>query len=93
MTYADDTTMSKLIAVETTSIPSTTVSAEEAAKATTLFNQAISDGWNLEMDWLWLATKVTLDGQRQQCLERALAINPANAETRKVLKRLRSSQR
>ena len=41
-----------------------------------LFAQALRDDSNLEMDWLWIATKVLTDGQRAYCLRRALRINP-----------------
>jgi len=40
-----------------------------------LFAQALRDDSNLELDWLWLATKVRTDGQRSYCLRRALRIN------------------
>ena len=44
-----------------------------------LFAQALRDDSNLEMDWLWLATKVQTDGQRAYCLRRAIRINPQSA--------------
>jgi len=48
-----------------------------------LFAQALRDDSNLEMDWLWLATKVQTDGQRAYCLRRALRINPRSALARR----------
>src|SRR5215472_8297658 len=41
-----------------------------------LFLQGLREDSNLEMDWLWLASRVTEDGQRRYCFRRALAINP-----------------
>jgi hypothetical protein len=41
-----------------------------------LFLQGLREDSHLEMDWLWLATRVGCDGQRRYCLRRALAINP-----------------
>jgi hypothetical protein len=41
-----------------------------------LFAQAVREGSNLELDWLWLAGQVTRDAERRYCLERALYINP-----------------
>jgi hypothetical protein len=48
----------------------------EDPRANDLFAQALRDDSNLEMDWLWLATKVLTDGQRAYCLRRAQRINP-----------------
>jgi hypothetical protein len=44
--------------------------------ANDLFAQALRDNSNLELDWLWLATKVLTDGQRAYCLRRAQRISP-----------------
>ena len=44
-----------------------------------LFAQALREDSNLEMDWLWLATKVQTESQRAYCLRRALRINPRSA--------------
>ena len=41
-----------------------------------LFLQGLREDSNLEMDWLWLASRVSEDGQRRYCFRRALAINP-----------------
>ncbi len=54
-----------------------------------LFIQAIDDDSNLEMDWLWLATKVTSNSQRQYCLQRALHINPHSGPAKRGLAQLR----
>ena len=51
----------------------------EDPTANDLFAQALRDNSNLEMDWLWLATKVLTEGQRAYCLRRALRINPRSA--------------
>lgn len=49
---------------------------------------AVEDGSNLEMDWLWLATKVEAGNERRYCLLRALAINPASEIARRELQSL-----
>ena len=41
-----------------------------------LFQEALRDPSNLEMDWLWLAAQVTRDCERAYCLQQALRINP-----------------
>jgi len=56
----------------------------------TLFAEAVRDGWNMEMDWLWLATKVTIDAHRRYCLERALKINPDSEMAKLGLRQLRA---
>jgi hypothetical protein len=57
--------------------------------ANDLFAQALRDDSNLEMEWLWLATKVLTDGQRAYCLRRALGINPRSALARRGFALLR----
>ena len=54
-----------------------------------LFAQALRDDSNLEMDWLWLATRMRTDSQRVYCLRRALQINPRSALAIRGLARLR----
>ena len=54
-----------------------------------LFIQGQREDSNLEMDWLWLATQVTSDGERRYCLQRALAINPESRFARRGLVQLR----
>ena len=54
-----------------------------------LFIQAVFDDSNLEMDWLWLATKVTSDSQRRYSLKRALRINPDSELAKRGLRQLR----
>jgi len=51
--------------------------------------QAFRDDSSLEMDWLWLATKVESSWLRRYCLQRALLINPHSALARRGLARLR----
>jgi hypothetical protein len=53
------------------------------------FLEMLREDSNLEMDWLWLATQVTADGQRAYCLRRALAINPESRLAQRGLARLR----
>lgn len=42
----------------------------------TLFQEALGDPSNLEMDWLWLAAQVTRASEQSYCFEQALRINP-----------------
>ena len=53
-----------------------------------LFMQAIYDDSNLEMDWLWLATKVNSNSQRRYALLRALRINPRSGPAKRGLAQL-----
>lgn len=53
-----------------------------------LFQQALQEDSNLEMDWLWLATKVSSIAQRRYALERALHINPRSAAAKRGIKQL-----
>lgn len=53
-----------------------------------LFASAVEEGSNLEMDWLWLATKMTTENERRYCLLRALAINPTSEMAWRELERL-----
>ena len=53
-----------------------------------LFIQGLREDSNLEMDWLWLASRVSDDGQRRYCFRRALAINPESDLAQRGLARL-----
>jgi hypothetical protein len=53
-----------------------------------LFLQGLREDSNLEMDWLWLATRVSSDGQRRYCLQRALTIHPESHLARRGLSHL-----
>ena len=66
---------------------------EHGTEPDTLFVQAIADNVNLELEWLWLATKVTREEERRYCLERALYINPYSATARHELARLNAVRR
>jgi hypothetical protein len=48
----------------------------EDPRANDLLAQALRDNSKLEMDWLWLATKILTDGQRACCLRRTQRISP-----------------
>jgi hypothetical protein len=61
----------------------------EALAADDLFLQAVREDSNLEMDWLWLATRVSSPAQRRYALRRALRINPHSALARRGLAQLR----
>jgi len=51
--------------------------------------QVLRDDSNLEMDWLWLATKVESNWLRRYCLQRALLINPHSALAKRGLAQLK----
>lgn len=55
---------------------------------TAAFNQAITEGWNHETDWLWLANRVQRIEQQAVCFKRVLYINPANSKAKSHLKKL-----
>lgn len=44
-----------------------------------LFAAALRDSSNLEMDWLWLATRVASASEQRYCWERALHSSPHSA--------------
>ena len=50
--------------------------------------QGLREDSNLEMDWLWLASRVSDDGQRRYCFRRALAINPESQLAQRGLAQL-----
>ncbi len=60
---------------------------EDSRHATEMFNQAVQEDWNVEMDWLWLATVVTLGSQQRFCYEKALNINPNSKMAKRGLRR------
>ena len=53
-----------------------------------LFAQGVREDSNLELDWLWLFTRVASISERRYCLERALAINPHSEMARAELAKL-----
>ncbi len=53
-----------------------------------IFMQALQEGSNLEIDWLWLATKVSSTAQRRYALQRALRINPRSARAKRGLEQI-----
>jgi Tfp pilus assembly protein PilF len=56
----------------------TALKAGDRDRARELLGQAIRLDPRSERAWLWLSGVVTTDEQRRQCLERVLALNPAN---------------
>jgi hypothetical protein len=63
------------------------------AEADALFFQAIAESVNLEMEWLWLFTRVAREEERRYCLERALYINPHSDMARHELAWLNGARR
>jgi hypothetical protein len=59
--------------------------AEYAVAEDLRFDEALADGSNLEMDWLWLAVQVNRADQRAYCYLRALEINPYSAAAQRGL--------
>lgn len=58
-----------------------------------LIQQALQEGSNHVMDWLWYAEEVTSDAERRYCFERALYIDPNNHEAIAGIKRLDAKQK
>jgi hypothetical protein len=59
--------------------------AESDAAAAALFAEAVAANSNLELDWLWLYSRMTGAYERGYCLRKALAINPASELARREL--------
>jgi hypothetical protein len=57
-----------------------------------LLVQAIDEGSNLELDWLWYAKQMNSSAERSYCLARALHINPDNRATQRELAALRATR-
>lgn len=53
-----------------------------------LFMEGLRENSNLEMDWLWLASKIDDAGKQRYCFRRALAINPESRLAQRGLARL-----
>ncbi len=60
----------------------------DEARKDQLFQTALREKWNREMDWLWLATVVGQDSQKRVYFEHALRINPQSVEARSALEQL-----
>lgn len=58
-----------------------------------VFNQAVRNDSNLEMDWLWLAKAVSSDAEREYCFNKVLYINPLSIEARRELMALKEKRR
>ncbi len=63
--------------------------AEHIVRSAELFAAGLRDDSNMEMDWLWLATKVVREHERRYCLQRALLINPHSEIAKRELAALR----
>jgi hypothetical protein len=61
--------------------------------SSSLIQQALQEGSNFVMDWLWYAEEVTSDAERRYCFERALYIDPNNHEANAGIKRLDAKQK
>ena len=53
-----------------------------------LISKAVTENWNRESDWWWLAIQSTSIDQLHYCLERVLTINPGSLLAVRMLKRL-----
>lgn len=65
----------------------------ERAKAHQLFRQAIEIDPYHEQVWLWLASVVDTDEDRQVCFENVLELNPSHPTARQQLRRLEQKRR
>ena len=61
--------------------------------SSSLIQQALQEGSNHVLDWLWYAEEVTSDTERRYCFERALYIDPHNYEAIAGMKRLDAKQK
>jgi hypothetical protein len=68
--------------------PATAHVCRSDAEGSTLFQEALGDPSNLEMDWLWLATQLTRASEQSYCLKQALCINPRSELAQRGLARL-----
>lgn len=59
----------------------------------TLLLEAIRGDSNLEMEWLWFASRMTEIFEREYCLKRALYINPCNHATQYELHQITKCRR
>ena len=55
------------------------------ANPSLIFTSALIEDYNHEMDWLWVATKVTRVDERAYCLRRALYITPGSHRVRRAM--------
>lgn len=58
-----------------------------------LFQEALRDPSNLELDWLWLATMVTRSSEQAYCLKQALRISPRSSLAKRGLARVKAAAR
>jgi hypothetical protein len=54
----------------------------------TVWQHALAEDSNRELDWLWLYTQAQTDEQRRFSLQKALRINCRNPQTHRLLKQL-----
>ena len=59
--------------------PATAHTCRAEMDSSDLFQAALRDPSNLELDWLWLATQVSRASEQAYCLRQALRINPHSA--------------
>src|SRR5512146_1966611 len=68
------------------------VQAGDRAAGRRLLAEVIRGDPRNETAWLWMSAVTDSDAQRRACLERVLAINPANPAAQQGLARLRRRQ-
>lgn len=61
---------------------------QTSSEVSTLFEEALRDPSNLELDWLWLAAHVTHERERSYCFQQALRINPCSEQAKRGLAQL-----
>jgi hypothetical protein len=76
------------VAAGATAVPEYPAVPVNPAGAVGAFPDALREDSNLEMDWLWWATRVTAVPEQRYCLLRALWINPRSDLARHELAKL-----
>lgn len=65
---------------------------ERDQHAAALFRESVQADSNLEMDWMWLYTRVSGSTERRYCLQKMLEINPSNTLARREFGGTRASR-
>ncbi len=71
---------------------STPVLPQAPVRPSALLAQALEEGSNLELDWIWYAAQLSALDERRYCLERARYINPASEEAHWALAALETAR-
>lgn len=69
------------------------VRADRRAEARQILEQILQANPGHEQAWAWMSTAARTDAERVECLQRVLAINPDNANARKMLAQFQERMR